>query len=50
MVYQSAKSWTKIGQNFTVIEINFLAMSHDEQKYLQSFGRENRKKKTTWKK
>jgi hypothetical protein len=49
IVYQSAKSRTKIAQNPNVIQINFHAMPHDEQKYIQRFGGETRRKKTTWK-
>jgi len=31
------------------MQINYLALPHDEQKYIQGFGGETRRKKTTWK-
>jgi len=49
IVHQRAKSWTKTGQNPTVIQINFLEMPHDEQKYIQNFGGGTRRNETTWK-
>jgi len=45
IIYPNAKSWINIGQNTTVIKINFLAMPHYEQKYIQSFVGESGREK-----